>query len=74
MSMVQIRNVPDELVAELKARAAARRQTLTDYLLDQLTELAQVPPVDDVLDRLASGPRRDLGARAVDLLDEVRSA
>lgn len=74
MPMVQIRNVPEELVTELKTRAAARRQTLTDYLLDELTEITRVPPLDEVLDRLASGPRRDLGVSAVDLLDEVRSA
>lgn len=73
MSMVQIRNVPEDLVAELKARAAPRRQSLTDYLVDQLGEIVATPPLDEVLDRLAAGPRRDLGISATELLDEVRN-
>lgn len=72
-SMVQIRNVPDELVRELKARAAAQRMSLSDYLLVRLAEMAQQPVLDDVLDRLAALPRRDLGATAAELVDEARS-
>jgi plasmid stability protein len=71
--MVQIRNVPDDLVAELKVRAARRHQTLTDYLLDELTQIVDTPPLDQVLDRLSARPRRNLGVRAVDLLDEARA-
>lgn len=71
MTIVQIRNVPDELLTELKTRAAARRQSLTDYLLDQLTDIVATPPLDVVLERLASAPRRDLGVSATELLDEV---
>jgi len=73
MTMVQIRNVPDELLTELKTRAAARRQSLSDYLLDQLTDLVATPPLDEVLELLASAPRRDLGVSAAELLDEVRA-
>ncbi len=42
-SMVQIRNVPDELHRELKARAARAGMTLSDYLLDELRNLAVRP-------------------------------
>ena len=38
--MIQIRHVPDELHAKLKARAAAAGMTLTDYLLSELRLLA----------------------------------
>lgn len=34
MGMIQIRNVPDMLHRELKARAARAGMTLSDYLLD----------------------------------------
>ena len=71
--MMQIRNVPDELATELKARAAASRLSLSDFLLQQLTEIAQQPTLDQVLDRLTSRPRRDLGITAAELLDEARS-
>jgi plasmid stability protein len=42
-SMVQIRNVPDELHRELKVRAARAGMTLSDYLLDELRNLAVRP-------------------------------
>lgn len=71
--MVQVRNVPDELAKELKARAAAERLSLSEYLLKQLEEIAAQPRMEDVLARLASGPRRDLGVSAAELLDEVRN-
>lgn len=72
-AMVQIRNVPDELLHELKARAAAQRMSLSDFLLARLAEIAEEPALDDVLDRLAALPRRDLGASAAELVDEARS-
>jgi plasmid stability protein len=71
--MVQIRNVPDELVNELKARAAAHRMSLSDFLLARLGDIAEEPTLDDVLDRLAALPRRDLGVTAAELVGESRS-
>ncbi|MDQ3738201.1 MAG: antitoxin [Actinomycetota bacterium] len=71
--MVQIRNVPDELATELKARAAQRRLSLSDFLLQRLTEFAAEPSLDDVLERLERGPRRKLGVSAVELVDEARA-
>ena len=71
--MVQIRNVPDEVVAELKARAARRRLSLSDFLLQRLAEIVAEPPLDEVLGRLASRPRRELSVSASELLDEARA-
>ena len=71
--MVQIRNVPDELLNELKARAAAQRMSLSDFLLGRLAEIAVEPALDTVLDRIAALPRRDLGANAAELVGEARS-
>ncbi len=72
-AMVQIRNVPDALLHELKARAAARRMSLSDFLLVRLGEIAEEPALDDVLERLAALPRRDLGVAAAELVGEARS-
>ena len=71
--MVQVRNVPDDVAVRLKARAAAARMSLSDYLVLRLTELADRPTLDDVLEPLSSRPTRDLEATAVELLDEVRN-
>ena len=70
--MVQIRNVPDELARELKARAAAQRLSLSDFLLARLEELASEPCLEDVLDRLAARPRRHLPGPASELVAEAR--
>lgn len=70
--MVQIRNVPDELLGELKARAARERLSLSDYLLGQLRQIAARPTLDEVLDRLEARPRRGLGIDAADLVRESR--
>lgn len=72
-TMVQIRNVPDDLANELKARAAAQRMSLSDFLLARLAEIAEEPALDDVLDRLAALPRRNLGVTGAELVGEVRS-
>jgi plasmid stability protein len=47
--MIQIRNVPDELHRELKARAAQSGMTLSDYLLAELRTLATRPTMQEWL-------------------------
>ena len=71
--MVQVRNVPEDLVAELKARAAARRLSLSDFLLERLSELAAEPTLDEALARLSTRPRRDLGVTGAELVAEARA-
>lgn len=51
--MIQIRNVPDELHRQLKARAALAGMSLSDYLLSAIRELAQRPTLAEVRERLA---------------------
>lgn len=70
--MVQVRNVPDDVVAALKSRAAAERLSLSDYLALRLEEMAREPTLEELLDQLTKRPRRDLGVTAAELLDEVR--
>jgi hypothetical protein len=52
MAMIQIRNVPDALHRELKARAARAGMTLSSYLLDVVREAAARPEPDALLRRL----------------------
>lgn len=49
---VQIRNVPDDLHRTLKQRAARAGMSLSEYLLAELEEIAEVPTVEEMLDRL----------------------
>jgi antitoxin FitA len=52
MTMIQIRNVPDTLHRELKARAARAGRTLSDYLLDVIRQAAETPEPDVLLRRV----------------------
>lgn len=58
MSLLQIRNVPDEARRALKARAAARGESLNSYLLDLIDREVARPSVGEVLDRAARRAER----------------
>ena len=50
--MIQIRNVPDELHRELKARAALDGMSLSDFLLREAKLLAERPSPSELRSRL----------------------
>ena len=52
MAMIQIRNVPDPLHRELKARAARAGMTLSDYLLDVVRRAIERPEPAELLRRI----------------------
>ena len=43
---ITIRNVPEEVRDELAARAAAKRQSMQEYLLEELERLVSFPSVE----------------------------
>jgi antitoxin FitA len=53
-SMIQIRNVPDTLHRRLKSWAALAGMSLSDYLLNEIQEMAERPTLDELRARLAS--------------------
>jgi len=74
MSMIQIRNVPDDLHRKLKARAALEGKSLSDYLLQVVTELAARPSVEEWRARLRTREPVDLGEETIDYLRAERDA
>lgn len=71
MSTMQIRNVPDEVSRELKVRAAASGRSLSEYLLVELTRIAQRPTLEQALANVRGSTPRDL-TPAVDVLADER--
>lgn len=71
--MIQIRNVPDELHREAKARAARAGMTLSDYLLREIERALSLPTVDELLARLEKMPSPDITESPADALLAVRS-
>lgn len=51
--MIQIRNVPDGLHRQLKARAALAGMSLSDYLLAEIRQSADRPTLAEMKERLA---------------------
>ncbi len=49
---INIRNVPDEVHREAKARAARARMSLSAYVLRELERSLELPPVEELLARL----------------------
>jgi antitoxin FitA len=53
-SMIQIRNVPDDLHRRIKARAALEGKSLSEYLLAELRRIAELPTPEEWRARLAT--------------------
>ena len=70
--MVRIRNVPDEVHREVKARAASAGMSLSDYLLREVERIVSLPPVEDLPARLASLPETELSESPVEAVRAIR--
>lgn len=51
--MIQIRHVPDSIHRRLKAKAAMEGMSLSDYLRQEVVEIAARPTVSELRQRLA---------------------
>jgi len=70
--MIQVRNVTDELHAELVRRAKLRGQTLSDYIKRLLEDETALPPDEEVFERIHSREPVDLPRPAADYIREER--
>jgi antitoxin FitA len=72
--MIQIRHVPEDVHARLKARAAAAGMSLSDYVLRELTWMASRPTWDEVFEEIdREGPiLKGEGVDTVELVRELR--
>jgi plasmid stability protein len=68
---LQIRDVPDEVRRQLKARAAAAGKSLNRYLLDVMEREVARPTMQEVLHRAARRTERST-ASALGALDAAR--
>jgi plasmid stability protein len=55
-AMIQIRNVPDAIHRQLKARAALAGMSLSDYLLSEIRKVAERPTIEELRARLERRP------------------
>ena len=75
MATLNIRNVPDEVVATLKARAARNGDSLNGEVVRTLSEAAEKRSVDDILENIArinAGRKRSPDSEWDDFIDGLR--
>lgn len=73
MSTLQVRDVPEDVSRTLKARAAAAGQSLSEYVLAQLSQLARQPTLDELTRRVRDRGPAEPSTPAVDLLRAERA-
>ena len=72
--MVQIRNMPEELHRILKSRAAKQGQSLSDYLLAELRQIAEFPTPEEMRERLQQRSRVNPDISSAQLIREERDS
>jgi len=72
MAHIQIRNVPEDVHGTLKARAAARGMSLSEYLLEQVTDTARLPTLEEHVARVRRRPMVHMDVPASELIHEAR--
>ena len=74
---ITIRNVPEEVRDELASRAALRRQSMQEFLREELERMASVPSREAVLERarrrVEASDSRVTSADIVRMLEEDRN-
>ncbi len=74
MTMLQVRNVPDDVHRRLKARAAMAGMSLSDYALTQLSRSLDRPTREELLASLAAGPERSFAVSPTELVRRDRES
>jgi antitoxin FitA len=74
MTTLQIRNVPDEISRRLKTRAANKGQSLSEYLLAELTRIAERPTIEELTERIRLREPVETGTAAADIIRAERDA
>jgi len=70
--MVQIRNMPDETHNKLKSQAAAAGMSLSEYLLREVTKVAEGLSVEEIVSRARLRGPVDLDEPIEDIVRRMR--
>jgi antitoxin FitA len=57
MANVQIRGVPEDVHRRLKSQAALAGQSLNEFLLARMTDIARLPTIPELAERVRSRAR-----------------
>ena len=74
MGMIQIRNVPEDLHRNLKARAAREGLTLSDFLLRMAEREVGRPTIEELSERIRQRGRVHLSEAPAEIIRRMRDA
>jgi plasmid stability protein len=72
--MIQLRHVPDDLHRLFKARAAKQGKSLSDYLIGELRQIAELPTLEEMYERIQQRPQVDPDMSSAELIREERDS
>jgi plasmid stability protein len=72
MPNVQIRGVPDDVHRRLKEQAATAGQSLNEFLLARLSDVARVPTIPELAERVVRRAPPYTGPSAAGVIREAR--
>lgn len=70
--MIQLRNVPDAVHRQLKAKAALEGMSLSDFLIREAKLIAARPTMEEMRRRLLALPPMKLKTSPADIIREMR--
>jgi plasmid stability protein len=74
MAMIQIRGVSDDAHRRLKARAALKGMSLSEYLRLEIEQIASLPTMEEMIDRVARDEPVELSQPAAEIIRQEREA
>lgn len=69
---IQIRDVPEDVHAVMRRRAAAAGMSMSEYLRSELVKLAATPTIDEWLARVSGPPLSEISTQ--EIVDFIREA
>jgi len=69
---LQVRDLPDDVHRRLKLRALEEGRSMSDYVREQLTEIASRPTLAEIYARIDASPAVDIPESAADAIRDGR--
>jgi plasmid stability protein len=73
-TMIQIRNVPDSIHRQVKARASLAGMSMSEFILQELKRVIERPSREELLDRLARLPEIEVEPSPAELIRSERDS
>ena len=74
MANIQIRDVPEDVHRQLKSQAALAGQSINEFLLARMTEMARLPTIPELIAEIRARGEPYTGPSAAEIIREDRDS